>query len=91
MFAVEDRLADYERVAERTRAAGRVRQGGSGCACRPRPRGRPRRRATASMKRSPHPSAIEVLQIPGAEGRPQGPRFGTLVHAVLAIVPLDAR
>ena len=28
--------------------------------------------------------------MPGAEGRPSGPRFGTLVHAVLAIVPLDA-
>ena len=28
--------------------------------------------------------------MPGAEGRPRGPRFGTLVHAVLAIVPLDA-
>jgi ATP-dependent helicase/nuclease subunit A len=33
---------------------------------------------------------IEVLQIPGAEKRPRGLRFGTLVHAVLAIVPLDA-
>ncbi|MBA2301115.1 MAG: PD-(D/E)XK nuclease family protein, partial [Acidobacteria bacterium] len=33
---------------------------------------------------------IEVLQIPGVEGRPKGPKFGTLVHAVLAIVPLDA-
>jgi ATP-dependent helicase/nuclease subunit A len=31
-----------------------------------------------------------VLQIPGVEGRPKGPQFGTLVHAVLAIVPLDA-
>jgi ATP-dependent helicase/nuclease subunit A len=35
-------------------------------------------------------AAIQVVQIPGAEGRPKGPRFGTLVHAVLAIVPLDA-
>jgi ATP-dependent exoDNAse (exonuclease V) beta subunit len=33
---------------------------------------------------------IDVVQIPGASGRPKGPRFGTLVHAVLAIVPLDA-
>jgi ATP-dependent exoDNAse (exonuclease V) beta subunit len=30
------------------------------------------------------------VQIPGADGRPKGPRFGTLVHAVLAIVPLEA-
>jgi ATP-dependent exoDNAse (exonuclease V) beta subunit len=33
---------------------------------------------------------IEVVQIPGAGKRPRGPRFGTLVHAVLATVPLDA-
>ncbi|HVL66905.1 MAG TPA: UvrD-helicase domain-containing protein [Vicinamibacterales bacterium] len=32
---------------------------------------------------------IDVLQIPGAAGRPKGPRFGTLVHAVLATVALD--
>ncbi|MEX1127529.1 MAG: UvrD-helicase domain-containing protein [Vicinamibacterales bacterium] len=35
-------------------------------------------------------ASIKVVQIPGADGRPKGPRFGTLVHAVLAIVPLDA-
>jgi ATP-dependent helicase/nuclease subunit A len=35
-------------------------------------------------------AAIEILHIPGAEDRPRGPRFGTLVHAVLASVPLDA-
>ena len=33
---------------------------------------------------------IDVLQLPGAANRPRGPRFGTLVHAVLATVPLDA-
>ena len=33
---------------------------------------------------------IDVVQIPGAEKRPRGPRFGSLVHAVLATVPLDA-
>ncbi len=35
-------------------------------------------------------ASIEVVQISGAEGRPKGARFGTLVHAVLAIVPLHA-
>ena len=35
-------------------------------------------------------SGIEVVHIAGAEGRPRGARFGTLVHAILAIVPLDA-
>ncbi len=33
---------------------------------------------------------VEVVELPGAAGRPRGPRFGTLVHAVLATVPLDA-
>ena len=33
---------------------------------------------------------IEVFELPGAADRPRGPRFGTLVHAVLATVPLDA-
>lgn len=33
---------------------------------------------------------VEVIELAGAAGRPRGPRFGTLVHAVLATVPLDA-
>jgi ATP-dependent exoDNAse (exonuclease V) beta subunit len=33
---------------------------------------------------------IDVIEIPGAEKRPRGARFGTLVHAVLATVALDA-
>jgi len=38
------------------------------------------------------PPEREVMVIDGASGvaRPTGPRFGTLVHAVLATVPLDA-
>jgi ATP-dependent exoDNAse (exonuclease V) beta subunit len=35
-------------------------------------------------------SNIEVVVLPGSADRPRGPRFGTLVHAVLATVPLDA-
>ena len=35
-------------------------------------------------------SAVEIVAMAGAEKRPRGPRFGTLVHAILAIVPLDA-
>jgi ATP-dependent helicase/nuclease subunit A len=35
-------------------------------------------------------SGIRIVALPGAAGRPRGPRFGTLVHAVLATVPLDA-
>jgi ATP-dependent exoDNAse (exonuclease V) beta subunit len=35
-------------------------------------------------------ATIEIVELPGAAGRPRGPRFGTLVHAVLATVRLDA-
>lgn len=33
---------------------------------------------------------VALVDLPGAAGRPRGRRFGTLVHAVLATVPLDA-
>jgi ATP-dependent exoDNAse (exonuclease V) beta subunit len=33
---------------------------------------------------------IEILDLSRVEGRPFGPRFGTLVHAILATAPLDA-
>ncbi len=32
---------------------------------------------------------IEVIEVARATNRPSGPRFGTLVHAILASVPLD--
>jgi ATP-dependent exoDNAse (exonuclease V) beta subunit len=35
-------------------------------------------------------STVEVVSLPGSAERPRGPRFGSLVHAVLATVPLDA-
>jgi ATP-dependent exoDNAse (exonuclease V) beta subunit len=37
----------------------------------------------------PEPALVEATDIPRGN-RPRGPRFGTLVHAVLAHVPLDA-
>lgn len=33
---------------------------------------------------------VELLQLPIDPDRPAGPRFGTLLHAVLAAIPLDA-
>ena len=39
---------------------------------------------------SPADGAIDVVEIPGSVNRPGGARFGSLVHAVLATVPLDA-
>ena len=32
---------------------------------------------------------VEIIELPRAANRPSGRRFGTLVHAVLASVPLD--
>jgi ATP-dependent exoDNAse (exonuclease V) beta subunit len=33
---------------------------------------------------------VELIEMPRAKKRPSGPRFGSLVHAALASVPLDA-
>ena len=89
MFAVEERLAEYERWrAEREQL---VEQGSV-----------PSLRVQTATSWAAEAAAlgiddaiasasgIEVVHIAGAEGRPRGPRFGTLVHAILAIVPLDA-
>ncbi|HSF48428.1 MAG TPA: UvrD-helicase domain-containing protein [Burkholderiales bacterium] len=35
-------------------------------------------------------SSVEIIELPRAANRPVGPRFGALVHAVLASVPLDS-
>jgi len=89
MFAVADRLADYERWRDERAQA--IAQGS---------------RETLRVKTATQWAAeaaqlgideaivgtgsIEIVELPGAENRPRGPRFGTLVHAVLATVPLDA-
>ena len=93
MFAVEDRLADYERWRdERTMV---VANGG-----RPSVRVQTATAWAADAANQGIDEAMldlpaeagrcEIIQIPGAEKRPRGARFGTLVHAVLATVPLDA-
>ena len=38
----------------------------------------------------PSQGAVETVTLALAETRPRGPRFGTLVHEALAVVPLDA-
>jgi ATP-dependent exoDNAse (exonuclease V) beta subunit len=115
MFAVEDRLADYEKwrgeraavITAAARPSVRVQTATAWAAeaaklgideailDRPAQTGSheigdqadpPRDRVASAFRRT----NIEVLQIPGAEKRPRGLRFGTLVHAVLATVPLDA-
>lgn len=89
MFAVEDRLTDYERWrGDRNQAleAGR----------KPSVRVDTATAWAAAAAESgidsviADASGIRIVQLPGAANRPRGPRFGTLVHAVLATVPLDA-
>jgi ATP-dependent exoDNAse (exonuclease V) beta subunit len=89
MFAVEDRLQDYERWrADRAEVLARAAQPGM-------------RVQTATAWAADAARAgiddviaasaeITVISLPGSSARPRGPRFGTLVHAVLATVPLDA-
>jgi ATP-dependent exoDNAse (exonuclease V) beta subunit len=89
MFAVEDRLSDYEkwraereRLIESGRRESMIVQTATAWAVDAAKLGIDDAIAASAE--------IDVVQIPGAEGRPKGPRFGALVHAVLAIVPLDA-
>jgi ATP-dependent exoDNAse (exonuclease V) beta subunit len=89
LFAVEERMADYERWqrdrAETIERAGqptlRVQTATAWAA------------AVAELGLDDEiaaASSIEIVEIAGAERRPRGPRFGTLVHALLATVALDA-
>jgi ATP-dependent exoDNAse (exonuclease V) beta subunit len=94
MFAVEDRLEEYENWRD---ARARVVQDGA----RPTVRIQTATAwaadaASAGIDQALLERALDagqeigVLQLPGAADRPRGARFGTLVHAVLATVPLDA-
>jgi ATP-dependent helicase/nuclease subunit A len=89
MFAVEDRLAAYKTWRE-----GRERLTTQGAVESVRVRTATSWAADAASagidEAIAASSAIEVIELAGAEGRPRGLRFGALVHAVLAIVPLDA-
>ncbi|MDX2165446.1 MAG: UvrD-helicase domain-containing protein [Deltaproteobacteria bacterium] len=48
------------------------------------------RTVTAHAALSEDVPAVELVELARAAGRPRGARFGALVHAVLALVPLDA-
>ena len=89
MFAVEERLSDYERwardrmhVIETASEPGVRVQTATAWAAQAAKDG-----VDAVIADS---ADITVVALAGAEGRPRGPRFGTLVHAVLATVPMDA-
>jgi ATP-dependent helicase/nuclease subunit A len=47
-------------------------------------------RATDASGAPEDASPVTALELPPIPGRPIGPRFGTLVHSILATVPLDA-
>jgi ATP-dependent exoDNAse (exonuclease V) beta subunit len=89
MFAVEDRLAAYEHwrkdrenlVEQGSAATMRVQTATAWAA----------EAARAGVDEAIAASAdISVVEIGGAALRPRGARFGTLVHATLAVVPLEA-
>ncbi len=89
MFAVDDRLSAHEKWRDGVKQAV---DGGS----RPSLRVETATAWAASAAESgvdsvlADASGIQIVELPGAANRPRGPRFGTLVHAVLATVPLDA-
>jgi len=89
MFAVDERMSTYERWREGRRA---ILASGS----RPSIRVDTATAWAAAAAQSgidaviADASDIRLVALPGSAGRPRGPRFGTLVHAVLATVPLDA-
>jgi ATP-dependent exoDNAse (exonuclease V) beta subunit len=83
--AVEERLAAYERwqaLRAAATAAGRT----PSLVARTATELARDRTFTALAE----PASIEVIDLPRPAGRPFGPDFGTLVHAVLATVALDA-
>jgi ATP-dependent exoDNAse (exonuclease V) beta subunit len=93
MFAVEERLAEYEQWRDGRTAA-------LDAGARPSVRVMTATAWAAEaanagidealVASSNPPGPIDLVQLPGGASRPRGPRFGTLVHAVLATVPLDA-
>jgi ATP-dependent helicase/nuclease subunit A len=97
MFAVDDRLADYEKwrderatvVAQAGRPTIRV-QTATAWAADAAQKGIDEAILDDSLVASGFSRKIDIVEMPGAEKRPRGARFGTLVHAVLATVPLDA-
>jgi ATP-dependent exoDNAse (exonuclease V) beta subunit len=89
MFAVEDRMVEYETWrTERAQTIDRAAQPGVRVET-----------ATAWAAAAAESgidaeiaatASIQIVQLAGAADRPRGPRFGTLVHAVLATIALNA-
>jgi ATP-dependent exoDNAse (exonuclease V) beta subunit len=90
MFAVEERLVEYEqwRATHHATVAGASKPSlrvATATAWARESRGEPER-----DRRDAVASAVKTVVVTVGGDRPFGPRFGTLVHATLATVPLDA-
>jgi ATP-dependent exoDNAse (exonuclease V) beta subunit len=89
MFTVDRRMHDYERW--RTSRDEAIVSG-----ARPALAVRTVTEIAQALEHEPAPAArstLDVIDVTGGDGhrdRPSGARFGTLVHAVLSLVPLDA-
>ncbi len=89
MFALDERLAEYARWRDGTARTVEA-------AARPQIRVETATAWAAAMAESgidtvvAETAPVQLVALPGSEGRPRGARFGALVHAVLATVPLDA-
>ncbi|HJR57788.1 MAG TPA: UvrD-helicase domain-containing protein [Vicinamibacterales bacterium] len=89
MLAVADRLADYEAWRAGRRLL--VEQGSAATVRVQTATAWAAEAARDGVDEAIAASAdISVVEVPGVEGRPRGARFGTLVHAILAIIPLGA-
>ena len=92
LFDVDERLAAYERwkahkaaIIDRAAVASVRVQTATEWAAEAARVGIDREIADHGIDRE-----IAIVEIPGSATRPRGARFGSLVHAVLAAVPLDA-
>ena len=89
MFAVQERLAEYERWREERDET--IRTGSRASMIVQTATAWAAEAAQAGLDDAQlDPSSIRIVALAGAADRPRGPRFGTLVHAILATVPLDA-
>jgi ATP-dependent exoDNAse (exonuclease V) beta subunit len=90
MFAVEDRLAEYERWRADRDAA--IAAGGRESVKFQTATAWAAHAASVGLDDALAAAAadVEIAELPRASERPRGPRFGSLVHAVLAAIPLDA-
>jgi ATP-dependent exoDNAse (exonuclease V) beta subunit len=88
LFGADERLAEYERWRD-SKAAAVARAAAPGIRF-VTATAWAAEAATLGIDTALDEGDVEIMQIAGAANRPRGPRFGSLVHAVLAVVPLDA-